>query len=55
LAAAQAEGAGQLDFILQIVAADQLPQFFYNVTGTLNVAGTADTYRNFHHDNILSI
>ena len=48
LATAQAEAAGQFDLVAQIILADELLQVLYDLTGTLDVTGTADTYRDFH-------
>lgn len=50
LTTTQTEAAGQLDLVAQIILADEVLQLLYNLTGTLDVTGTADTYRNFHID-----
>ena len=44
LAFAHAESAAEGDLVSDIVFVDQALKLFYNLTGTLDVAGAADTY-----------
>ena len=42
------EGAAQFNFVFQIIFRDQMLELFNDLTRTLDVAGTADTYCDFH-------
>jgi hypothetical protein len=44
LAFAHAESAAESDLVGDVVFVDQALKLFYNLTGTLDVAGAADTY-----------
>ena len=44
LAFAHAESAAESDLVSDIVFVDQALKLFYNLTGTFDVAGAADTY-----------
>ena len=48
LALAHTESAAQLQLILNFMLCDQMLELFHDLSGTLDMAGTADTNRNFH-------
>ena len=52
LAFAHAEGAAQLDLIADIVIGDKVLKLLYDLTRSLDMAGTSDTNRDFKHDTI---
>ena len=46
-ALAEAERAGEFDFILEVVFLDEVSEFVDDLTRAFDVAGTADTYGDF--------
>ena len=48
LAFAHAECAAKLNLITEIVFTDKILKLFYNLTGAFDMAGTTNSYCNFH-------
>ena len=53
LALTHAEGAAQVNFLLQAVVRDELLELLNHLTGTLDMAGTTDAHCDFQNFDLL--
>ena len=54
LAFSHTKGTGKLDHIAEAVRFDQMPELFDDLPRTLDMAGAADTYCDFHNNDLHS-